>query len=65
MKTKTYTPEQIGTWATFFALNYEPDGKEIAHGLRTAVVDREGKVVGVLRGNDWTTDELMRLLPPR
>ena len=61
----TGTPEQIRTWATFFALNYEPDGKEIAHGLRTAVVDREGKVVGVLRGNDWTTDELMRLLPPR
>jgi protein SCO1/2 len=60
----TGTPEQVGAWATFFALTYEPDGKEIAHGLRTAVVDRQGKVVGVLRGNDWTTDELMRLLPP-
>ena len=59
----TGTPEQVGAWATFFALTYEPDGKEIAHGLRTAVVDREGKVVGVLRGNDWTTDELMGLLP--
>ena len=61
----TGTPEQVGAWATFFALTYEPDGKEIAHGLRTAVVDREGRVVGVLRGNSWTTDELMRLLPPR
>ncbi|WP_162271285.1 SCO family protein [Luteitalea pratensis] len=61
----TGTPEQVGEWATFFALTYEPDGKEIAHGLRTAVVDREGRVVGVLRGNQWTTDELMRLLPPR
>jgi len=61
----TGTPEDVGTWARFFALTYEPDGKDIAHGLRTAVVDREGKVVGVLRGNQWTTDELMALLPRR
>jgi hypothetical protein len=53
----------VAAWATFFALTFEPDGKEIAHGLRTAVVDREGKVVGVLRGNDWSTDDLMGLLP--
>jgi protein SCO1/2 len=59
----TGTPEQVAAWATFFALTFEPDGKEIAHGLRTAVVDREGKVVGVLRGNDWSTDDLMGLLP--
>jgi protein SCO1/2 len=61
----TGTAAQVGAWAQFFALNYEPDGKEIAHGLRTAVIDREGKVVGVLRGNQWTTDELMALLPRR
>jgi protein SCO1/2 len=61
----TGTPDNVRTWATFFALTYEPDGKEIAHGLRTAVVDREGRVVGVLRGNQWTTDELMALLPSR
>ena len=61
----TGTPENVRTWASFFALTFEPDGKEIAHGLRTAVVDREGRVVGVLRGNQWTTDELMALLPAR
>ena len=61
----TGTPAQVQAWARFFALAYEPDGDEIAHGLRTAVVDREGKVVGVLRGNDWTTDQLMALLPSR
>lgn len=61
----TGTAAQVGAWAHFFALTYEPDGTELAHGLRTAVVDREGKVVGVLRGNQWTTDELMALLPPR
>ncbi|MGV3518327.1 SCO family protein [Luteitalea sp.] len=61
----TGTPEDIRTWATFFALNFEPDGTDIAHGLRTAVADRDGKVTGVLRGNQWTTDELMALLPSR
>ncbi len=61
----TGTPAQVGAWAEFFALTYEPDGSEIAHGLRTAVADREGKVVGVLRGNQWSTDELMAMLPPR
>lgn len=61
----TGTPADVRAWAEFFALTYEPDGKEIAHGLRTAVVDREGRVVGVLRGNQWTTDELMALLPSR
>ena len=61
----TGTPEAIAAWASFFALTYEKDGAEIAHGLRTAVIDREGKVVGILRGNDWTTNELMGLLPAR
>jgi protein SCO1/2 len=61
----TGTPEQVKVWATFFALTYEKDGTEIAHGLRTAVVDREGKVIGVLRDNDWTTNQLMALLPDR
>ena len=61
----TGTPEQVRAWASFFALAYEKDGAEIAHGLRTAVVDREGRVVGVLRGNDWSTNDLMALLPDR
>ena len=61
----TGTPDEVRTWAQFFALTYEPDGEEIAHGLRTAVADREGRLVGVLRGNQWTADELMVMLPSR
>ena len=61
----TGTPAQVGAWAQFFTLTYEKERNEIAHGLRTAVVDRDGKVVGVLRGNQWTTNELMALLPER
>ncbi len=59
----TGTPQQVGVWASFFGLAYEEEGTEIVHGLRTAVVDGEGRVVGVLRGNDWTTNQLMSLLP--
>jgi protein SCO1/2 len=61
----TGPPDAIGAWARSFALTYEPDGTDILHGLRTAVIDREGTVVGVLRGNQWKTDELMALLPRR
>jgi cytochrome oxidase Cu insertion factor (SCO1/SenC/PrrC family) len=55
----------VRAWAQFFTLTYEKERNEIAHGLRTAVVDRDGKVVGVLRGNQWTTNELMEMLPGR
>ena len=61
----TGTPEDVKAWATTFALTYEPEGTEILHGLRTAVFDRDGRFVGMLRGNQWTTDELMALLPQR
>lgn len=61
----TGAPADVRTWAEFFALTYEPDGTDIAHGLRTAVIDRQGRVVGMLRGNDWSTNDLMALLPDR
>lgn len=61
----TGPPADVRTWADFFGLTYEPDGTDIAHGLRTAVVDRQGRVVGMLRGNDWSTNDLMALLPTR
>ena len=61
----TGSPADVRTWAEFFGLTYEPDGTDIAHGLRTAVIDRQGRVVGMLRGNDWSTNDLMALLPDR
>jgi hypothetical protein len=32
---------------------------EIVHNLRTVVIDREGRVVQILNGNEWTAAELM------
>ncbi len=60
----TGTPDDVAVWARFFALHFEPDGTEITHGLRTAVVDSEGKVVAVFRGNDWTVEQVVTLLTP-
>lgn len=52
----------IGAWASLFDLTYASEGGEIVHGLRTVVADEQARVVGVLRGNDYTTDQLMALL---
>jgi cytochrome oxidase Cu insertion factor (SCO1/SenC/PrrC family) len=36
--------------------------QEIVHNLRTAVVDRDGKVVTILNGSEWKADELLAAL---
>jgi hypothetical protein len=33
---------------------------EIIHNLRTAVIDRHGRLVKVLHGSDWTPDQLLK-----
>jgi protein SCO1/2 len=37
----------------------EAGAQEIEHNLRTAVIDREGRVAAILRGNAWTAAELL------
>lgn len=49
----------IRTFASTFQLTFEQDGQEIVHGLRTVVVDADGRVVRTFRGSDWTVDELL------
>jgi len=42
-----------------FDLTYQPDeGGLIAHTLRTALIDKHGNLVAVLKGNDWTADDV-------
>jgi protein SCO1 len=36
-----------------------PDPNEIGHTLRTAVVDREGRVVKIYTGNEWTPAQIV------
>lgn len=37
-----------------------PNGQTITHNLRTALVDRDGKLVRTYNGNDWSPDEVVR-----
>jgi protein SCO1 len=59
----TGEPASIRTLAAAFLLTYETAGDEIIHGLRTVVVDEDGQVLAVFRGNDWTADQVTRALP--
>ena len=38
------------------------DSLDITHSLRTVVVDREGRVAKIIRGNTWTPDSLIDIL---
>jgi protein SCO1/2 len=42
-----------------FDLTYSPDeGGLIAHTLRTILIDKDGKLVAILKGNDWTPEDV-------
>ena len=40
-------------------LDYVEESRSFTHNLRTAVLDREGKLRRLFRGNDWTPEELV------
>jgi protein SCO1/2 len=44
--------------ANAFDLEYEADQGLINHNLRTVIIDKEGKLVKVITGNEWTPDEV-------
>ena len=58
----TGTPEDIRRLASTFQLTYEGEGEEIVHGLRTVVVDPQGRVVRTFRGNDWQAGDVLDAL---
>ena len=42
-------------------LGYEEgEGATITHNLRTVLVDRNGRIVEIIKDNEWTTDEVVR-----
>ncbi len=45
-----------------FAVHTEREGGTITHGLTTALIGRDGKIVKLWRGNAWTTDEAIAAL---
>jgi protein SCO1/2 len=61
----TGSASEISTLANSFGLKYERDPNDkdqIIHSLRTAVIAPDGKVKVVLRGSDWTAEDLVREL---
>jgi len=58
----TGTKDEVKQVATYFGLQYWPDGDQIVHGLRTAIVGADGKLVKLFRGNEWKPDEIVREL---
>lgn len=70
--TEKYTEETFDHWefasgtkievknvAEFFGLRYWQETDQIIHSLRTAIINRDGKVLKVYRGNEWKPAELL------
>ena len=53
------TPEQVRKVAEFFGLKYWNEGGQIVHALVTALIDPNGKVARVYRGNEWQPAEVI------
>jgi protein SCO1/2 len=56
--------DEVKGIAQYFGMRYYQDsssGKEqVIHGLRTAVIGPDGKIVKVYRGNEWKPDEVLK-----
>lgn len=51
---------EVRDLANRFGVFYMTDGGQIVHNLVTALVDRDGIVREIWRGNDWTTEDVLR-----
>ena len=56
--------DEVKGIAQFFGMRYYLDsssGKEqVIHGLRTALIGPDGRIVKIYRGNEWKPDEILR-----
>ncbi len=61
------SPDEIKGIAKYFGFTYFVDSasgnEQVVHSLRTAIIDPNGKVVKVYRGNEWKPEELLKELP--
>jgi protein SCO1 len=58
----TGSADEIKQIAAYFGLNYWPENDQIIHGLRTALINAEGKIIKTWRGNDWKPEEIIQAL---
>lgn len=58
----TGTPQAIRELGEALELDYVEESASFTHNLRTAVVDREGRLHTLLRGNEWRPEQLVAAL---
>jgi protein SCO1/2 len=56
----TGSPEEIREITGFFGLVYRKETNQIVHSLVTALIDGDGKLVRLYRGNQWRPDEVLK-----
>lgn len=55
----TGDPAEIQSLTKAFSILVQPESGTISHSLATALIDGEGKIVRIWRGNGWTPAEVM------
>ena len=61
----TGDPDGIHRLTKAFSILVQPEAGTISHGLATALIDRDGKIVKIWRGNGWSPAEIITALEPR
>lgn len=54
--------DEIDKWASGFGVSISRamnDARDITHNLRTVILDREGNLVQVYNGNEWTPEQVL------
>ncbi len=59
-KFATGTPAEISRLTKAFSVLVQPEGGSISHSLATALIDKDGKIEKLWRGNGWTPPELIQ-----
>ncbi len=54
--------KEIEALTRAFSVYVQTEGGTISHGLATALIDKEGRIDKILRGNAWTPDEVIKEL---
>src|SRR5688572_485539 len=55
----TGTPAQIKELTSRFSIHVQPESGTLSHGLATALVDAEGRIIEIWRGNGWKPQEVL------
>ena len=58
----TGSPEEIRSLTSAFRVNIESEDETIDHGLATALINPQGRIFRVWRGNGWRPEEVLQAL---